>query len=161
MSCSGILCWTLKKRMIYLKSATSNLSKSKFRAKIILKFRIIIAIFVYFWAEIWKYYCNIWNHCPQICLAAKFGAKIKVLKFGTKSALFEYFGCEFGETILIFEFSSLEFVWYQSLVQKQKFLNFRHHMLYLGISRVEYIKTIVIFEINALEFLCMRIFMQK
>ena len=45
----------------------------------------------YFWAGIWKYYCHIWNLRPRICLVAKFGPKIKTLKFGTKSTWFGFF----------------------------------------------------------------------
>ena len=33
-----------------------------------------------------------WNQCSQINIITKFGAKIKFLKFGTKNALFGYFG---------------------------------------------------------------------
>ena len=47
--------------------------------------------FVYFWAEIWKQYCHIWNQHPRICLIAKFREKTKMPKFGTKNALFGYF----------------------------------------------------------------------
>ena len=51
----------------------------------------ILLCVLYFWAGIWKYYCHIWNLHPRICLFVKFGAKIKIHKFGTKNALFGYF----------------------------------------------------------------------
>ena len=54
---------------------------------------------MYFWAGIWKYYCHIWNQCSRICLVAKFGAKIEILKFGTKMSDLGIFGLEF-ENIL-------------------------------------------------------------
>ena len=49
------------------------------------------AWFMYFWAGIWKQYCNIWNKHPRVCLIANFCEEIKMPKFGTKSALLEYF----------------------------------------------------------------------
>ena len=49
------------------------------------------SLFKYFWAEIWNCYCHNWNKCPQVCLIATFGARIKMPKFGTKNALFGYF----------------------------------------------------------------------
>ena len=41
---------------------------------------------------IWKKYCHIWNQCLLICLVAKFGAKLKFLKFGIK---YTWFGWAF------------------------------------------------------------------
>ena len=41
-----------------------------------------------FGAGIWKYYCHVSNQRPRICLVAKFVAKIKILKFRSKNALF-------------------------------------------------------------------------
>ena len=35
---------------------------------------------MYFWAGIWKYYCHVSNHVPQICLVPKFGVKKKSKK---------------------------------------------------------------------------------
>ena len=46
--------------------------------------------YVGIWAEMLKNYCHICIQRPPICLIAKFHAKIKIVKFGTKSALF---GC--------------------------------------------------------------------
>ena len=46
---------------------------------------------MYFWAGIWIYYCHVSKQRPWICLVVKFGAKIKILKFRTKNALFGYF----------------------------------------------------------------------
>ena len=47
-----------------------------------------------FWTAILKSYIHTWNQHPQICLIAKFDAKIKILKFGTKNAIFRY--CRVG-----------------------------------------------------------------
>ena len=43
--------------------------------------------FRYFWAAIWKQYCDIWNQHPRICLIAKFSSKLKMPKFGSKKCL--------------------------------------------------------------------------
>ena len=48
-------------------------------------------LFMYFQTGIWKKYCHIWYQRPWICLVAKFGANIKILKFETKNAWFGYF----------------------------------------------------------------------
>ena len=64
----------MKKELSYLKSVSSILSNCKL------------------WAGVSKNYCKIWNQIPQICLIAKFGAKIKKLQFWTKNAWLEYFG---------------------------------------------------------------------
>ena len=44
-----------------------------------------------FGARILKYYCHIWNQRPRICLLTNLEANTKIFKFGTKTALFEYF----------------------------------------------------------------------
>ena len=51
----------------------------------------IVCWFAYFCVGIWKCCRHIWNLCPRICLAAKFGEKIKIFRFGTKKAWFGYF----------------------------------------------------------------------
>ena len=55
------------------------------------KFGTKIALSGYFFATVFKSYINILNQHPEICVIAKFCAKIKLLKFGTKNALFGYF----------------------------------------------------------------------
>ena len=76
------------------------------------------------WAGMLKNYGHICNQRPSICLIAKFCAKISILKFGTKNALFGCFGQQFRKTIAIFAVSVLEFALLQSLVQKMKILKF-------------------------------------
>ena len=49
-----------------------------------------IAWFGYFWTGIWKQYCNIWDHHPQICQTAKFLWKTKMPQFATNNAFFWY-----------------------------------------------------------------------
>ena len=44
-----------------------------------------------FCAGIWKYYCHTWNERPRISWIIEFGAKMKIVKFGTKDTLF--LGC--------------------------------------------------------------------
>ena len=48
-----------------------------------------------FWTGILKNYCHICNQRPPIYLIAKFRAKTRILKFGTKNALFGCFGQQF------------------------------------------------------------------
>ena len=76
-----------------------------------------------FGLEFKKNYCHIWNRHPQVCLFAKFHGKTKMPKFGTKNAWFGYFGLEFENNLVIFEISTLEFVWLQNFAKKQKCLN--------------------------------------
>ena len=55
---------------------------------------------MYFWTGIWKYYCHILNQRPRICLVEKFVAKIKIIKFRTKNALFGYFWATIWKKLL-------------------------------------------------------------
>ena len=71
-----------------------------------------------------KNYCHISNQHPPNCLIAKFHAKIRILKFGNKNALFGCFGQQFWKTIVIFEISTLEFSLLESFVQKKKSIKF-------------------------------------
>ena len=48
-----------------------------------------------FWGGILENYCHICNQRPPIYLIAKFCAKTRILKFGTKSALFGCFWQQF------------------------------------------------------------------
>ena len=57
---------------------------------------------------------HISNQRLSNCLIAKFSAKIRILKFETKNALFGCFGQQFWKTIAIFEISSLKFALLQS-----------------------------------------------
>ena len=50
-----------------------------------------------------KNYCHIWNQYSRYCQNAKFCAKIEILKFGIKNALFWYFGVKFWKTVAIFD----------------------------------------------------------
>ena len=108
----------------HLKSTPSNLSGCKvWCKKKILKFGTKNALFGYFWAGIWKYYCHVSNQCPRICLVAKSGAKIRILKFRTENALFGYFwtgiwkNCshisnQHPEICLIANFTGTKNVWF-------------------------------------------------
>ena len=62
------------------------------------------------------------------------------------------FGLEFENNIVIFEISTLKFVFLQNLTEKQKCLNLGPKMPDLGILGMEFWKTIVIFEISTLKF---------
>ena len=48
------------------------------------------------------------------------------------------FGLELQNTNVIYEISALEFVYLQTLVQKQKFINLGPKMPYLGIFGLEF-----------------------
>ena len=69
-----------------------------------------------------KNYCHIHNcnQRPPVCLIAKFRAKIRILEFGTRNALFGCFGQQFRKTIAIFAILTLEFALLQNWVQKIK-----------------------------------------
>ena len=67
---------------------------------------------------LWMEFCN---QCPPNCLIAKFHAKIRTLKFGTKKCLIWVF---LRKTIIIYEISTLECALLQSFVQKIKILKF-------------------------------------
>ena len=81
-----------------------------------------------FGARIWKYYCHVSNYRPRICLVAKFVAKIKILKFRSKNALFwdtiwkkllsylksapsNFSNCKFGEKTKMSKFG-IKNVWF-------------------------------------------------
>ena len=82
------------------------------------------ALFCYFWARILKNYCHIWNQHLRISLIAKFCEETKMFKIGTKSALFWVFlGKNFKKTIVIFEMTTLKFVYLQNFTEKQKCQN--------------------------------------
>ena len=70
---------------------------------------------------------------PRILQNAKLHAKLKILKFGTKYALFGYFWAEILKNIVIFEVNALECVYLQCFVRKSKFLNLEQKMVYLGV----------------------------
>ena len=60
-------------------------------------------LYLSIWAGMLKNYCDICNQHPPICLMVKFREKIRILKFGTKNALFGCFGQLFWKNIVIFE----------------------------------------------------------
>ena len=84
--------------------------------------------------------CDILHQHPQIFPNTKFRPKIKILKFGTKTALIGYFGLEFQKTNIVFEINILQFVNTQRSIQKQKILNFGPKTLYLGIFGLQFNK---------------------
>ena len=85
-------------------------------------------------------YCDILHQHPQIFPKTKFHPKIKILKFGTKTALIEYFGLEIQKTNVVFEISILEFVNMQRFTQKQKKFKLRTKIHYLGILGLQFNK---------------------
>ena len=84
-------------------------------------------------------------------------------KFATKNAIFGYFFTKktligyfwariFKKTIVIFEISTLKFVYLTNFTKKQKCLNLGPEMPDLSIFGLELESNIVIFEISTLEF---------
>ena len=92
-------------------------------------------------------------------------------EFGNKNALFGYFdqqcliwgflGKIFRKTTVLFEISTLKFVYLQNFTKKQKFLNLGPKMSDLGILGLEFENNIVIFEISTLEFVQLQNFAEK
>ena len=76
--------WNQHPKFVYLQNFVKKAKCQELGPKILL-------FVTYFWAEVWKYFCHIWNLCPRTCLVEKFGAKIKILKFWTKTTWFGYF----------------------------------------------------------------------
>ena len=91
------------------------------------------ALFAYFWARILKKYCHIWNQHLQIIIIVKFSKKQKCLNlrpkmphlgiFDQKCLIWVFLGKIFRKTIVIFEISTLKFVYLQYFTKKQKCLN--------------------------------------
>ena len=72
----------------------------------------------------------------------------------TSNALFLYFWARIlKKTNVIFEISTLKFVYLQNFTKKQKCLNFGPKMADLGILGLELENNIVVFEISTLKFL--------
>ena len=60
-------------------------------------------------------------------------------KFGIKNALFGLFlNYSIKKAIVIFEISTLKFVYLQNFAEKQKFLNLSQKVPYLGIIGLEF-----------------------
>ena len=64
----------------------------------------------------------------------------------------DIFGLEISKTIVIFEITTLELVYLQNFLKKEKFLNLGPKVLDLGIFCLKFEDNIVIFEIGTLEF---------
>ena len=62
-----------------------------------------------------------------------------------------FLGKNFKKTIVIFEISTLKFVYLQNFTEKQRCLNLEPKMPDLGIFGLEFENNIVIFEISTLE----------
>ena len=62
------------------------------------------------------------------------------------------FRVEFQKTFVIFEISTLEFVYLQNFAKNQKCLNLGPKIPYMGIFGIDIQKLIFIYEISTLEF---------
>ena len=100
---------------------------------------------------------RIWNQHSQICKNAKLWVRIKVLKYGTKNALFEYFWTITLKKLL----SSFELVPANLLKRKVSFKNLAPKMAYASIFGLQFEKTKVIFGTNTLELVKLKLYVQK
>ena len=75
---------------------------------------------------------------------------IRILNFGIKNVLFGCFGEQLWKSVVIFVIRALLFVLEQSLVQKQKYLNFGRKMPNLRTFVLGFQNALVIFEISTL-----------
>ena len=94
MSDLRIFGWDLKILLSYLKSVSSSFSCCKVWCK---KNSLSLGPKM---PEIWNFFCHIWNQRPQVCLVAKFGAKIKILNMGLKMLDLGSFGLKFENNII-------------------------------------------------------------
>ena len=97
-------------------------------------------------------YCHISNQHPQICQIAKFCKNKKLLKFGTKNALFGCFPCRNLNNDSHIRNQRSQVFKLQNFKQIQKHINLRPNMPYLDIFLVKLLKSIVIVEISTLKF---------
>ena len=72
--------------------------------------------------------------------------------FDQKCLIWVFLGKAFKKVTVIFEISTLKFVYLQNFTEKQKCLNLEPKMPYLGNFGLEFQKITVIFEINTLKF---------
>ena len=95
------------------------------------------AWFAYFLAGIWEYYSHISNQRPQICLLAKFGAKIKLLKSWTKNTLFWYLWTRVWKKYCHIWNQHPQICLNANFAKKQKSLNLKPKMYDSGIFGLE------------------------
>ena len=120
------------------------------------------ALFGYFWARIKKTLVLIEISTLKCIYLQNFTEKQKCLNLGPKMSYLGIFdqkcfiwiilGKNFKNTVVIFEISTLKFVYLQNFTEEQKCLNLGPKMPDFGIFGLEFEKNIVIFEISTLEF---------
>ena len=92
----------------------------------------------------------------------KVSSKIKILKFGTRNALFRYFGLQFWiKTELYLKSVPSNLSYCKVWCKTKKHLNLWPKILYLYIFGLEFEKNILIFEISTLKFVSIQILVQK
>ena len=77
--------------------------------------------------------CGILHQHPQMFLNTKFRPKIKILKFGTKTALTEYFQLELQKLMSHLKSASSNLLTYKVSSKNNKTLNVVPKIPYLGI----------------------------
>ena len=106
-------------------------------------------------------YRHIWNQLPWICLVAKFGAKLKILKFGTTNTWFCYFWVRIlKKYYYIMKSSTPSILPNCKILQKISTFGTTNALFgyfWAGIFK----KTIVIFEISTLKFVNLKILPKK
>ena len=118
----GIFKLQLEKAIVIFEISTRKFASKQIfvqnKKKLQMWDQITNSLFGYFWAAVLKNYCYIWNQNSQNCQNAKFSTKIKILTFGIKTALFEYFWVKFWKIMVSFHVETLKLVKKQSFVQK-------------------------------------------
>ena len=72
-------------------STLEFVKSQNFVKNIMLKFWTKYALIGYFCATVFEKVFHIWNHHPRICLTTKFCDESKMLKFGIKNTILQYF----------------------------------------------------------------------
>ena len=73
----------------------------------------------------------------------------------------DIFGLQYENDIVILEIGTFKFFYLQNLTKKQKCLNLKQEMPYLGIFELKFYKAIVIFEFSIFEFVKLQTFVKK
>ena len=84
--------------------------------------------------------CGILHQHPQIFLKAKFQTKIKILKFGTKTALIGYFRLEFQKLMSYLKSVSSNLLTCKVSSKNQEILDLGPKISYLGIFGLQFVK---------------------
>ena len=108
-----------------------------------------------------KSYCHIWNQHPQIFLKAKFHAKMKILKFRSKSGLFACFWAGIWKYYCHNWNQRPRFFLIANFGAKIKIIEFGTKIVLFGFFGQQLWKAIVIFDIGVRKFVLLQSLVQK